>query len=250
MTNDSLAVVTGASTGIGAATVRALRNEGRRVLATARRRSRLAELAAETGCETEVADLTVADDVDRLAARARSLGPVGALVNNAGGARGLDPVATGSVADWEEMYRINVVATLRVTQALLPALEDDGGGDLLFVTSTAAIGSYPGGAGYTAAKSAEREIALTLRQELVGRPVRILEIAPGLVQTEEFSLRRFDGDADRAAAVYQGVVGGPLVAEDIAEAIAWMLARPRHVNIDHLVIRPTAQATHTLMARE
>lgn len=250
MNDSSIAVVTGASTGIGAATVRALRRQGRRVLATARRREPLERLATETGCDVEAADLTVPSDVARLTTRASYLGPVGALVNNAGGARGLDPVATGDVADWEEMYRINVLATLRITQALLPGLEADGGGDILFVTSTAALDVYPGGAGYTGAKRAERDIALTLRQELLGRPVRVLEIAPGLVQTEEFSLRRFGGDAERAAAVYQGVVGGPLVAEDIAEAIAWMLGRPRHVNIDLMVVRPTAQATNTLTARE
>lgn len=178
MNDSSIAVVTGASTGIGAATVRALRRQGRRVLATARRREPLERLATETGCDVEAADLTVPSDVARLTTRASYLGPVGALVNNAGGARGLDPVATGDVADWEEMYRINVLATLRITQALLPGLEADGGGDILFVTSTAALDVYPGGAGYTGAKRAERDIALTLRQELLGRPVRVLEIAP------------------------------------------------------------------------
>lgn len=220
------------------------------MLATARREERLDALAAATGCDVLAADLTDASDVERLAERARASGPVGALVNNAGGARGLDPVASGKAGDWEEMYQINVIATLRVTQALLPALEADGGGDVLFVTSSAAVGAYPGGAGYTGVKRAEREIALTLRQELVGRPVRVLEIAPGLVHTEEFALRRFGGDEERAAAIYRGVVGGPLVAADIAEAIAWMLSRPRHVNVDFMLVRPTAQATNTVTARE
>lgn len=237
------AVVTGASTGIGAATVRGLRAAGWDVVATARRADRLEALAAETGCTWVAADLTDEADVARLAATVLAGGGVTSLVNNAGGAVGLDPVERSGVADWAAMYEKNVLATLRVTQALLPALEADGGGDLLFVTSTAAHGSYPGGAGYTAAKHAEREIATTLRLELAGRPVRVLEIAPGLVETEEFSLNRFGGDAERAAAVYADVaLGGPLLAEDIADAIVWVLTRPRHVNIDLMVLRPVAQS--------
>ena len=244
------AVVTGASTGIGAATVRGLRAAGWDVVATARRADRLEALAAETGCTWVAADLTDEADVARLAATVLAGGGVTSLVNNAGGAVGLDPVSRSGVADWAAMYEKNVLATLRVTQALLPALEADGGGDLLFVTSTAAHGSYPGGAGYTAAKHAEREIATTLRLELAGRPVRVLEIAPGLVETEEFSLNRFGGDAERAAAVYADVaLGGPLVAEDIADAIVWVLTRPRHVNIDLMVLRPVAQSSNTAVAR-
>ena len=244
------AVVTGASTGIGAATVRGLRAAGWDVVATARRADRLEALAAETGCTWVAADLTDEADVARLAATVLAGGGVTSLVNNAGGAVGLDPVERSGVADWAAMYEKNVLATLRVTQALLPALEADGGGDLLFVTSTAAHGSYPGGAGYTAAKHAEREIATTLRLELAGRPVRVLEIAPGLVETEEFSLNRFGGDAERAAAVYADVaLGGPLVAEDIADAIVWVLTRPRHVNIDLMVLRPVAQSSNTAVAR-
>ncbi len=244
------AVVTGASTGIGAATVRGLRAAGWDVVATARRADRLEALAAETGCTWVAADLTDEADVARLAATVLEGGGVTSLVNNAGGAVGLDPVSRSGVADWAAMYEKNVLATLRVTQALLPALEADGGGDLLFVTSTAAHGSYPGGAGYTAAKHAEREIATTLRLELAGRPVRVLEIAPGLVETEEFSLNRFGGDAERAAAVYADVaLGGPLVAEDIADAIVWVLTRPRHVNIDLMVLRPVAQSSNTAVAR-
>lgn len=244
------AVVTGASTGIGAATVRGLRAVGWDVVATARRVERLEALAAETGCSWVAADLTKQDDVARLAATILEGGGVTALVNNAGGALGLDPVERGRVEDWTTMYERNVLATLRVTQALLPALEADGGGDLVFLTSTAAHGSYPGGGGYTAAKHAEREIATSLRLELAGRPIRVLEIAPGLVQTEEFSLNRFGGDAERAAAVYADVaLGGPLVAEDIADAIVWVLTRPRHVNIDLMVLRPVAQSSNTAVAR-
>ncbi|WP_313558510.1 SDR family oxidoreductase [Miniimonas arenae] len=247
-TSPPRAVVTGASTGIGAATVRALRERGWDVLATARRTDRLEALAQETGCAVFAADLTDPEQVEALAARATADGPLRALVNNAGGAIGLDPVADADVADWLGMYEMNVLATLRLTQALLPALESDDGGDLVFVTSTAAHGAYPGGGGYTAAKRAEREIALTLRQELVGRPVRIIEIAPGMVKTEEFALNRFDGDAERAEKVYAGVAE-PLVAADIADAIAWTLTRPTHVNVDLLMIRPVAQATNTLVAR-
>jgi NADP-dependent 3-hydroxy acid dehydrogenase YdfG len=250
MTADTVlrAVVTGASSGIGAATVRRLRAEGWEVVATARRADRLEALAAETGAVCVVADVTADDDVARLVREATALGPVHALVNNAGGALGLDPVATGSPADWRAMYELNVLGTLRTTQALLPALRDSGRGDVVLVTSTAGHGTYPGGGGYVAAKHAERTIAETLRLELVGEPVRVIEIAPGMVATEEFSLRRFRGDAERAAATYAGV-DAPLVAEDVADAIAWCLTRPHHVNVDSMVIRPRAQASNTVVAR-
>lgn len=243
------AVVTGASSGIGAATVRRLRADGWAVVAVARRADRLATLAAETGAQVVVADLTVADDVARLEREVTAGGPVHALVNNAGGALGQDPVATGSLDEWRQMYEINVLGTLRVTQALLPALRASGRGDVLVLSSTAAHDTYPGGGGYVAAKHAERQIATTLRLELVGEPVRVLEIAPGMVRTDEFSVNRFGGDQSRADAVYEGVVGGPLVAEDIADAIAWVLSRPHHVNVDLMVIRPRAQASNTLVAR-
>jgi NADP-dependent 3-hydroxy acid dehydrogenase YdfG len=241
------AVVTGASTGIGAATVRALRAAGYAVVATARREDRLAALAAETGAEYVVADLTRESDVAALVDAVGAGGRLDALVNNAGGARGADPVESGSVAQWEEMFRINVSATLRVTQALLPHLRADGGGDILLLTSTAAHGTYPGGAGYVAAKHAERVIGNTLRLELNGEPIRVIEVAPGMVRTEEFALNRL-GDPTRAAAVYDGVTN-PLLAEDVADAITWTLTRPRHVNIDSLTIRPVAQASNTQVAR-
>ncbi|RYV51811.1 SDR family NAD(P)-dependent oxidoreductase [Pengzhenrongella frigida] len=242
------AVVTGASSGIGAATVRQLRARGWDVVAVARRADRLAELAAQTGAVAVVADVTVDDDVARLAAVVVAGGPVHALVNVAGGALGGASVETGSVDDWRAMFEVNVLGTLRVTQALLPALRATGRGDVVVLTSTAALDTYPGGGGYVAAKHAERQIATTLRLELVGQPVRVIEIAPGMVRTEEFSLNRFGGDAARADAVYAGV-DAPLTADDVADAIAWTLTRPHHVNIDQLVIRPRAQASNTLVAR-
>jgi NADP-dependent 3-hydroxy acid dehydrogenase YdfG len=242
------AVVTGASSGIGAATVRRLRNEGWDVVAVARRAERLETLAAETGAVPVSADVTSDDDVARLVDVVTSTGPVHALVNNAGGAFGADPVESGSLDDWRAMYEVNVLGTLRVTQGLLPALRASGRGDLVLLTSTAGHGTYPGGGGYVAAKHAERQIATTLRLELVGQPVRVIEIAPGMVQTEEFALTRFGGDRARADAVYAGV-DEPLVAEDIADAIAWCLTRPHHVNIDSMVIRPRAQASQTVVAR-
>ncbi|WP_433648896.1 SDR family oxidoreductase [Micromonospora zamorensis] len=243
----SVAIVTGASSGIGAATARRLAAEGFHVLAAARRAERLADLVAEItaagGQATAVTcDITSDESVAALAeAAAQAPGPVTLLVNNAGGARGLDPVESGSVADWQWMYDVNVLGTLRVTQALLPALEASGSGTIVVVSSTAGLTVYEGGGGYTAAKHAQTAIAGTLRLELCGRPLRVIEIDPGMVKTDEFGLVRFEGDASRAAAVYAGVPG-PLVAEDVADCIAWCATRPEHVNIDRLVVRPRAQA--------
>ncbi|QTE30526.1 SDR family oxidoreductase [Pengzhenrongella sicca] len=242
------AVVTGASSGIGAATVRWLRAAGWDVVAVARRADRLAALAAETGAVAVVADVTSDDDVARLAAQVTAGGPVHALVNIAGGARGTQSVAAASIADWQAMFEVNVLGTLRVTTALLPALTASGRGDVVVLTSTAALDTYPGGGGYVAAKHAERAIATTLRLELIGQPVRVIEIAPGMVQTEEFSLNRFGGDAARAAAVYAGV-DAPLTAADVADTIGWTLTRPHHVNVDLLVLRPRAQVSNTQVAR-
>jgi NADP-dependent 3-hydroxy acid dehydrogenase YdfG len=241
------AVVTGASSGIGAATVRRLRAEGWDVVAVARRADRLEALAAETGAEAFPADLTRDDDVARLAAHVEATGGLTSLVNNAGGAFGLDRVEDADVDGWRRMYEVNVLGTLRITQALLPALKASGRGDVLVVTSTAAIGPYEGGAGYTGAKHAERMLTTTLRLELIGEPVRVIDIAPGAVATEEFSLVRFEGDAERAAKVYEGYE--PLVADDVADVIAFALTRPHHVNIDTLVVRPRAQVSNTQTAR-
>ncbi len=242
------AVVTGASSGIGAATVRRLRAEGWDVVAVARRADRLAALAQETGAEAFAADVTDDADVARLAEHVRATGGLTSLVNNAGGALGLDPVADADVDGWRRMYELNVLGTLRVTKALLPLLTASGRGDVLVVTSTAAIGPYEGGAGYTGVKHAERMLATTLRLELIGQPVRVIDVAPGAVATEEFSLVRFGGDAERAAKVYEGYQ--PLVAEDVADVIAFALTRPHHVNIDTLVVRPRAQVSNTQTARD
>lgn len=240
-------VVTGASSGIGAATVQMLSSQGAHVIAVARREERLAAVAQATGATAVVADLCTDAGVAELARAVADGGGLDVLVNNAGGARGADRVEDGDVTQWEEMYQINVLATLRTTQALLPALREGEGGDVVVVTSTAAHDTYPGGAGYVAAKHAERVIATTLRLELVGEPIRVIEIAPGMVKTEEFALRRL-GDARAAEQVYAGVAE-PLVAEDVAEAISWTVGLPRHVNIDSLTIRPVAQASNTLVDR-
>ena len=242
------ALVTGASTGIGAATVRLLRSHGWKVVATARRVERLEALAAETGCTWVAADLQEPGDVERLAGEVLAEGSIDAVVNNAGGALGVDPVAEGSAQEWATMYERNALAALRVSQAFLPGLRERGG-DLVFLTSTAAHDTYPGGGGYVAAKHAERIIANTLRLELVGEPVRVIEIAPGMVATEEFSLNRLYGDAEAAAKVYAGVAE-PLSADDVAACIVWTLELPAHVNIDSMVVRPRAQASNTLVARE
>lgn len=237
-------VVTGASSGIGAATVRALAASDWSVVAVARRQNKLEALAKETGCEYYVCDLKDKEAVDKMA---QSLGAdVRVVVNNAGGAVGQDPIADTTVEDWQEMYSRNVSTALNVTKAFLPTLRE--GGDLVFVTSTAAHDTYPGGGGYVAAKHAERMIPLTLRQELVGEDVRLIEIAPGMVKTAEFSLNRL-GSQEAADKVYEGV-DNPLSAEDVADVICWCLSRPVHVNIDSVIIRPTAQATNTLVARK
>jgi len=245
------ALVTGASSGIGAATARRLRADGWDVVAAARRADRLEALAAETGCEVYAVDLTDDDAVAALAAHLAATGGLDAVVNNAGGAFGLDRVEAADVDDWRRMYEINVLGTLRVTKAVLPLLREAGAAtgvaDVVNVTSTAAQGAYEGGAGYTGAKHAEHMLSQTLRWEIAGEPVRVIEVAPGAVATEEFSLVRFDGDAERAAAVYEGYT--PLVADDVADTIAWTLSRPDHVNIDLVTIRPRAQAHNSKIVR-
>jgi NADP-dependent 3-hydroxy acid dehydrogenase YdfG len=241
-----VAVVTGASSGIGAATVRRLASDGFDVVAAARRMDRLQDLATETGCTPIAVDVTDQASVDALRA---SLSTCRVLVNNAGGAFGLAPVAEANDDDWRRMYDVNVLGAMRVTRALLPLLIDSGDGVIVTVTSTAGHGVYEGGAGYTAAKHAERAMSETLRLELCGQPVRVVEVAPGMVKTDEFSLVRFDGDQERADAVYAGVPG-VLVADDIADCIAWTVTRPAHVNIDLMVVRPRAQAAQHKVHRE
>jgi NADP-dependent 3-hydroxy acid dehydrogenase YdfG len=241
------AVVTGASSGIGAATVRRLTADGWTVTAVARRAHRLKDLAAETGCETYSADITSDGDIAALADHLAARGPVHALINNAGGALGWDRIAASDLDEWTEQYATNVVGTVRVTQALLPLLEGSGRGDIVIITSTAGHEPYEYGAGYVAAKTAEVAMTRTLRLELTGSGVRVIEIAPGMVHTEEFSLNRFGGDQDRADSVYAGIE--PLVADDIADAVAWCISRPHHVNVDQLVIRPREQGGATKTVR-
>ena len=233
------AVVTGASSGIGAATARALAGAGFHVYCAARRADRIGPLAQEIGGTAVTCDVT---DPASAAALADAVGDtLHVLVNNAGGAFGADPVATADPEQWRAMFDVNVLGTLHVTQALLPALRESGDGLVLNVGSTAGRVAYEGGGGYTAAKHGTQVLTETLRLELVGEPIRVSEIAPGMVQTDEFALVRFDGDAEKADAVYAGVPD-PLVAEDVADAIAWIATRPPHVNIDELVMRPRAQA--------
>ncbi|MBD8727482.1 SDR family NAD(P)-dependent oxidoreductase [Frigoribacterium sp. CFBP 13707] len=245
-------VVTGASSGIGEATVRLLRGRGWDVLAVARREDRLRALADETGATWFRADVTSDDDVAALRAHVESTGPLHALVNNAGGAFGLDSVEAGSVDDWQRMFDVNVLGTKRVTAALLPALRDGaeeaGVADVVTVTSIAGHVAYEGGGGYNASKFAEHALVAVLRLELAGEPIRVVEIAPGMVQTEEFSLVRFGGDQARADAVYADVPG-PLTADDVAESIVHAMELPSHVNLDLVTVKPVAQAAPHRVAR-
>jgi NADP-dependent 3-hydroxy acid dehydrogenase YdfG len=240
------AVVTGASSGIGAATARRLAAEGFAVVAAARRRDRLDALCAEIGARPVTLDVTSPESV---AALAEEVPEATVLVNNAGMALGMDPIAEADPDEWRRMYEVNVLGALRVTQALLPALVASGRGHVVFMGSTAGRIVYEGGAGYTAAKHAEAALAETLRLELNGQPVRVTEIAPGMVATEEFSLNRFRGDAARAAKVYEGV-DEPLTADDVADCVAFCVTRPRHVDIDLLVVKPLAQAAQHKVHRQ
>ncbi|GAB3145056.1 SDR family oxidoreductase [Microbacterium neimengense] len=246
-------MVTGASTGIGEATARRLCADGWEVVAVARRAERLAALEADTGAVAYAADLTVEADVQALADWLAASGPVHALVQVAGGARGVDDVADGNPDDWRWMYEANVLSTQRLVALLLPQLRraaaSDGHADTLFVTSTAAQVAYQGGGGYNAAKAAESMLVKALRLELNGEPIRVSEVAPGMVYTEEFSLNRLGGDQDAAEAVYRGVEN-PLTPDDVADVIAYALNAPGHVNLDLVTVRPVAQSAQHLVARE
>ena len=233
----STALVTGASSGIGAATVRSLATAGFEVVAAARRLERCEELAREVGGRALRLDVTDADSVAELA---EALPELSVLVNNAGGALGLEPVAEADEENWRRMYESNVLGAMRVTKALLPALELSGNGFVVVVGSVAGVEVYPGGGGYTAAKHAANALTRTLRLELLGKPVRVSEVAPGMVETD-FSLVRFEGDEARANRVYEGT--NPLSAEDVADAIAYVVTRAPQVDIDYLSIKPTDQAT-------
>ena len=238
-----VAVVTGASSGIGAATAKTLAAQGYHVVAVARRADRIQRLADEIGGTAVSADITDDASVNALAAR---LQRVDVLVNNAGGAKGLTPVAEADLDDWRWMWETNVMGTLRVTRALLGKLIASGDGLIVTVTSIAALEVYDGGAGYTAAKHAQAAMHRTLRGELLGKPVRLTEIAPGAVQTE-FSLVRFGGDATRADTVYAGIT--PLEAKDVAEVIGFVASRPSHVNLDQIILRPRDQASASRFSR-
>ena len=246
-----VAVVTGASSGIGAATAVRLAGAGYHVIAAARRGDRIKSLAARIrndGGQAEARQLDVTDraGVDALA---DSLDRCDVLVSNAGGAAGADQIADGSVEDWRAMYEVNVLGTLNVTQALLPKLIASGDGTVVVMSSTAGFVAYEGGGGYVAAKHGVHAFAATLRLELCGQPVRVIEIASGMVRTAEFALNRFRGDAAKAAAVYAGVAE-PLTDEDVADAVSWAITRPSHVNVDLMVLRPRAQAAQHKVCRE
>jgi len=245
--------VTGASSGIGAATVRLFRLRGWDVVGVARRADRLAALAAETGATVFPADLTVQSDVDALRDFLAASGPVHALVNNAGGAMGLDTVEDSAIDDWAWMFEINVLAVKRMTSAVLPLLRrtiaaEGGSATILTVTSIAGHVAYLGGGGYNAAKFAAHALMEVLRLELNGEPIRVIEVAPGMVKTEEFGLVRFGGDAAKAAAPYENVPD-PLSAEDVADTIVDAVERAPHVNLDLITIKPVAQAAPSRLAR-
>ena len=246
-----VAVVTGASSGIGAATAAQLAGAGYHVVLAARRADRLGEAAARArerggSAQAEILDVT---DTAAVAAFARSLDRCDVLVNNAGGAVGMEDVGNADPADWQLMFEVNVLGSLNLTKALLPRLIASGDGTIVMLTSTAGFITYEGGGGYAAAKHAQHAMAGTLRLELCGQPVRVIEIAPGMVRTDEFAVNRFRGDAGKAAAVYKGV-REPLTADDIADAITWAVTRPGHFNVDLMVLRPRAQAAQHKVYRE
>jgi NADP-dependent 3-hydroxy acid dehydrogenase YdfG len=240
------AVITGASSGIGAATTRRLASEGFRVVIGARRLDRIQALALEIGEAASALELDVTDQesVDRFSSALDDDCRV--LVNNAGGALGLEPVASANEDHWRTMYESNVLGTMRMTRALLPRLVASGNGHVVNIGSVAAFEAYAGGAGYNAAKHAVRAVTDVLRIELVGQPVRVSEVDPGMVETD-FSLVRFEGDKERADAVYKGLT--PLTPEDIADIVAFVVTRPSHVDIDQVVVRPRDQARVWLVHR-
>lgn len=247
------AIVTGASSGIGAATVRQLRSNGWNVIAVARREDRLVELAQETGALPFTADVTVSEDIERLHAFAtetfKSAGGVDTVINIAGGARGVDSVANAKDEDWQWMFQVNVLGTLNVLKAFLPDLRDHGFGTVLNLTSTAGHTAYEGGAGYNAAKFGQHALTGALRLEEAEHNIRVIEVAPGMVHTNEFTVNRLGGNQEAAEKVYQGVEK-PLTAEDVAEVVAYAVGLPHHINLDQIVMRPVAQAAaHKVIRR-
>ena len=243
MSKTPLAVITGASSGIGAATANALAAAGFSLVLGARRLDRLQATAEPLGARALQLDVT---DPASLKAFCDAIPEVDLLVNNAGAALGIDRIGETREELWQQMYELNVLGVMRMTRALLPKLLASGRGHVIVVGSTSGFEVYPGGAGYTASKHALRAVIKTLRLELLGQPVRVTDISPGLVETE-FALVRHAGNAERARSVYQGMT--PLRAEDVAEAIAWAATRPPHVNVDEVVLRPLDQATSTQIFR-
>ena len=242
-----VAVVTGASSGIGAATAVALGRRGYQIVAGARRLTRVRRVVGDLGMAFPL-DVTDQQSVDAFVSEiAKKFGRIDVLVNNAGLALGLQPIAQAHDEDWIEMWQVNVLGLMRVTRACMPLLRKAKHGHIVNMGSIAGFETYKGGAGYTASKHAVRAMSRTLRLELNGEPIRVTEIAPGMVETE-FSTVRFRGDRKAAKAVYQGVK--PLVAEDIADCIVFAVTRPPHVDIDEIVIRPIAQAAAWLVARK
>jgi NADP-dependent 3-hydroxy acid dehydrogenase YdfG len=243
MAKQRVAVITGGSSGIGAAAAARLRNEGFAVVVGARRMDRLGAVAKPIGARALALDVTDTASVEAFAAQ---IDECDVLINNAGGAKGLAPVAAADEDHWRWMYETNVLGVMRVTKALLPKLEASGDGHVVTIGSIAGIEVYDNGAGYTAAKHAAHAVSDTLRLELQGKPVRVTLVAPGLVETE-FSLVRFEGDAEAASRPYAGMT--PLTADDVADCIAWAVTRPSHVNVDTIVVKPVAQATAMRVAR-
>ncbi|WP_346028218.1 SDR family oxidoreductase [Arthrobacter parietis] len=242
------AVVTGASSGIGEATVRRLTADGWRVWAVARRQDRLEQLGEETGAVPVALDITDDDGVARLVRDVTEAGGIDTLINIAGGARGADWVADARIEDWEWMYGANVIGSMKLIRAFLPMLRTHGEGTVVNLTSTAALVAYEGGAGYNAAKAAQRAMTRALRLEEVENNVRVVEVLPGMVQTEEFALNRL-GNEEAAEKVYAGVEK-PLTAADVADVIAYAVSVPHHVNLDEIVVRPLAQAAvHKVVRR-
>jgi len=243
-----VAVITGASSGIGAATARALAGAGFTVALGARREERIEKLAGELGGHAKVLDVTDRGSVEEFASWVASLGGATVLVNNAGGAKGLEPVAEMEEEHWRWMFETNVLGVGLVTKALLPQLRVSGGGHIIVMGSAAGVEAYPGGSGYNAAKFGAHAITHNLRLELLGEDVRVTEVLPGAVRTEEFGLVRFDGDEDKADKPYEGIT--PLTAEDIAECVRWAVALPPHVNIDRIDVKPVRQGGAALFARD
>ncbi|GAA1162016.1 MULTISPECIES: SDR family oxidoreductase [Nesterenkonia] len=243
------ALVTGASSGIGAATAHRLTTEGWRVFAVARRAEKLESLAEQEGIIPIICDVTDPEQVAAALEEVTAAGGIDTLINNAGGALGIDPVAEGRPEDWRWMYEVNVLGALNMIQAFIPMLRAHGEGTILTVTSTAAITAYEGGAGYNAAKFGEHALTGALRLEEAEHNIRVIEVLPGMVATEEFTAKRLRGDVAAAQAVYRGVKR-PLLAEDIAEVIAGAVTLPHHVNLDQVVVRPVAQAAQHKVIRE